>query len=149
MDRMRIYAMILSAATLVVACKDGIFEMTRKAQLKHKWDLIEYKYKDTIKTAEYDSLYKDYSLEFTEEYYMDSTYDTFYEIWTEKGKQMQNKGLYEYRVTDHIYLYDNGSSSPTREFAIESLKTKTDKLIITVVNNYGPDDVQMTFHKLD
>jgi hypothetical protein len=139
---------IIASLVLLNSCKDGIFEMTRNAQLKHKWDLIEYKFRDTIKTAEFDTLYKDYSIEFTEEYFADSTYDVFYERWTYQNKYFENKGNYEYKVTDHIYLYDDGSLLPTREFAIKSLKTKTDKLVITVVNNYGPDYIQMTFDKV-
>ncbi len=138
---------IVIAIYCIISCKDGIFEMTRNAQLKHKWDLIEYKYKDTVKTAEFDSIYKDYSIEFTDEYYVDSTYDIFYERWIDKGRNMENKGIYEYKVTDHIYLYDGGSSTPTREFAITSLKTKTDKLVVTVVNKLGSDYIQMTFYK--
>lgn len=139
---------IVVILVLLSSCKDGIFEMTRNAQLKHKWDLIEYKYRDTVKTADFDTLYKDYSIEFTDEYFADSSYDVFYERWHYKDKYFENKGIYEYKVTDHIYLYDEGSLAPTREFAIESLKTKTDKLVISVVNNYGPDYIQMTFDKV-
>lgn len=126
MNKMKKKTILLAVAILAIlfSCEKGIITDIKTNQLKHTWKLKEYRVNNVDSTSAFLAVYKDYTIDFDNEYELDSSnVGVYFETWVDTfGNPIIQNGLYEIVYYTNLKLYENGNPLLEKNYTIQRLK---------------------------